>query len=44
MEGSNVDLATEMTDMITAQRLYQINSRLIQAIDEMQGMANALRK
>lgn len=44
LEESNVDLATEMTELIKVQRIYQINSRLVRTIDEMQGMANGLRK
>ena len=32
---SNVDLATEFTDMISAQRGFQANSRVISTADEM---------
>ena len=35
LEMSNVDLATEMTKMITAERGYQANSRVITTADEM---------
>jgi len=35
LEMSNVDLATEFTDMITAQRGFQANSRVISTTDEM---------
>ncbi len=35
LEMSNVDLATEMTNMITAERGYQANSRVITTADEM---------
>ncbi len=35
LEMSNVDLATEMTNMITAERGYQANSRVISTADEM---------
>ena len=35
VEMSNVDLATEFTNMITAQRGFQANSRVIGAADEM---------
>jgi len=35
LEMSNVDLATEMTTMITAERGYQANSKVISAADEM---------
>jgi flagellar hook protein FlgE len=35
LEMSNVDLASEMTNMITAERGYQANSRVITTADEM---------
>lgn len=35
LEMSNVDLATEMTKMITAERGYQANSRVITVADQM---------
>ena len=35
LEMSNVDLATEMTNMITAERGYQANSRVITTAAEM---------
>lgn len=35
LEGSNVDLATELTDMITTQRAYQANTRTITTADEL---------
>ncbi len=35
LEGSNVDLATEFTDMIITSRAYQANSRTITTSDEM---------
>jgi len=44
VEQSNVDIATEMTDLIQAQRLYQMNSKILQVMDEISGMANRLRK
>lgn len=43
LEGSNVNAVEEMTQMISAQRAYQFNSRLIQTSDEMWGLANNLR-
>jgi flagellar hook protein FlgE len=33
LEGSNVDIATQFTEMITAQRGYQVNARVIQTED-----------
>ena len=35
LEGSNVDLATEISDMITTQRGYQANTRIITVTDTM---------
>lgn len=35
LESSNVEVVQEMTDMIAAQRAYEINSRAIKAADEM---------
>lgn len=35
LEGSNVDLAKEFTEMITSQRAYQSNARVISTSDEM---------
>lgn len=43
VEISNVNLGMEMTDLIMAQRAYQINSRGIKAIDEMWSMINNLK-
>ena len=44
LEQSNVDLATAMTDMLQAQRAYQMNVRLLQDGDEMWGLANSIRR
>lgn len=35
LEGSNVEVVTEMIDLIQSQRAYEINHRVIQASDEM---------
>ena len=35
LEGSNVDLAREFTNMITSQRAYQSNAGVITTSDEM---------
>jgi flagellar hook protein FlgE len=44
VEMSNVDLAAEFTNLITAQRGFQANSRVISASDEMlQDMVNIVR-
>ena len=44
LEQSNVDLAATMTDLIQAQRAYQVNARLVQDGDQMWGIANTLRR
>lgn len=43
LEGSNVDAVTELVNMITSQRAYEINSRGIRAADEMLRAAAAMR-
>ena len=43
VEMSNVSMQVEMTDLIMAQRAYQVNSRGVKAIDEMWGMINNLK-
>jgi flagellar basal-body rod protein FlgG len=35
VEGSNVTVVSEMIDLISAQRAYEVNSKVIQAADEM---------
>jgi flagellar basal body rod protein FlgG len=44
LELSNVSVVDEMVNMITAQRAYEINSKSIQASDEMLQMANNLKR
>jgi flagellar basal-body rod protein FlgG len=44
IETSNVQVVEEMVNMIQAQRAYEINSKAIQAADQMMGMANNLRQ
>lgn len=44
LESSNVDLATEMTDMIVAQRSYEASSKSVKMADEMWQMVNNLGK
>ena len=43
LEGSNVDVVTEMIGMIRTQRAYEINSKVIAAADEMLRNATQLR-
>lgn len=42
-ECSNVDMASEMTDMIIAQRAFELNSRGLRTADEMWSMINNLK-
>ena len=44
LEGANVRVADEMVNLIVAQRAYEMNSKAIQAADEMMGQANSLRR
>lgn len=43
LEASNVDLATEMANMIESYRAFQVNARMVQTGDEMWAQANRLR-
>ncbi len=40
LEGSNVNVVEELVDMIETQRAYEVNSKMIQATDEMMRNAN----
>ncbi|MCJ2186838.1 flagellar basal-body rod protein FlgG [Novosphingobium beihaiensis] len=40
LEGSNVNIVEELVDMIETQRAYEINSKMISAVDEMLQNAN----
>ncbi len=42
LEGSNVNIIQELTNLITAQRAYEINSKTIQTSDEMMQTTNQL--
>lgn len=43
LEQSNVDLGEEMTELIIAQRAFQLSSNALKTADEMWGMVNSLR-
>lgn len=43
LEGSNVDIAQEFTDMIVTQRAFQLCSKSLQTADDMWGMVNNIR-
>lgn len=44
LEMSNVEVVTEMVNLIVAQRAYEVNTKAIQASDEMLQQANNLRR
>ncbi|MFO7173250.1 MAG: flagellar basal-body rod protein FlgG [Bacillota bacterium] len=44
LENSNVEVVTEMVNLIVAQRVYELNSRALQSADEMLAMVNQLRR
>ncbi|SFC18238.1 flagellar hook-basal body protein [Butyrivibrio sp. YAB3001] len=44
LEGSNVNVATEMVNLIVAQRAYEMNSTAIKTTDEMMQTANGLKR
>ncbi len=44
IEGSNVDLTKEMTDLIATQRGFQMNARAVSYADQMVGIANNILK
>lgn len=44
LEGSNVQVADEMVNLIVAQRAYQLNSKAITTSDEMLEQANNLKR
>jgi flagellar basal-body rod protein FlgG len=43
LEVSNVNVVSEITNLITAQRAYEMNSKVIQASDDMMGTITQLR-
>jgi flagellar basal-body rod protein FlgG len=44
IENSNVKVIEEMVNLITTQRAYEVNTKAIQASDEMLSQANNLRR
>lgn len=43
LEGSNVDVTSEMTRLIQSQRGFQLSAQMIKTADELEQMANSLR-
>lgn len=44
LEAANVQIVEEMVNLITAQRAYEFNSKVIQSADDMLGMAANLKR
>jgi flagellar basal-body rod protein FlgG len=44
LEASNTDISVAMTDMIEAQRTYQLTSKAIQTADQMMEIANGVKR
>ena len=44
LEGSNVNIAEEMVNMIIAQRAYETNSKSVQSTDEMMSITNNMKR
>lgn len=44
VEQSNVNMVTEMVNLMVAQRAYQANAKLVQAADDMLSTVNGLRR
>lgn len=44
LEGSNVDLSQEITRMIRTQRALSLASRALRTVDDMEGIANNMRR
>lgn len=44
VEASNVDVVQEMVDLITAQRAYEMNSKMITTAEEMMQIANNIKR
>ncbi|HHX73859.1 MAG TPA: flagellar hook-basal body protein [Firmicutes bacterium] len=44
LELANVDLATELTNLLRSLRAYQVSTRALQTLDEMAGIANQLQR
>jgi len=44
LESSNVDVVEEMVGMITAQRAYEINSKMIKTVEDMLSIADNIKR
>lgn len=44
LESSNVDVVTEMVDLIKAQRAYETNSKMVQTAEDMMSVTNSVKR
>jgi len=44
LENSNVDIVNEMVSLISAQRAYETNSKMIQTADQMMSLTNTIKQ
>lgn len=44
LEASNVDIVSELVDLVAAQRAYQLNSKVLQVSDDILATINSLRR
>ncbi len=44
LEQSNVEIVTEMVDLIQAQRAYETNSKMVQTAEDMMAMTNSIKR
>ncbi|MEX0779617.1 MAG: flagellar basal-body rod protein FlgG [Balneolales bacterium] len=44
LEGSNVEVVSEMVDLIQAQRAYETNSKMVQTAEDMMAMTNSIKR
>ena len=44
LENSNVEIVTEMVNLIVAQRAFELNSKSVEAADQMWAIANNLKR
>jgi len=44
LENSNVDIVTEMVNLITAQRAYETNSKMVQTAEDMMRITNNIKR
>jgi flagellar basal-body rod protein FlgG len=44
LENSNVEVVTEMVNLIVAQRAFELNSKSVEAADQMWAIANNIRR